>query len=63
MDEQQTCGKGLAEHSVLPAKLGELTAAIAAILEHHQTALDLTDENARKEYKARDQKMLAAMQG
>jgi len=29
-----------------------LTAAIAGILEHHQTALDVSDENARKEYEA-----------
>jgi hypothetical protein len=52
IDEQPTCGKGLAEHSALPAKLGELTDAMAGILEHHQTALDVTDENARKEHRA-----------
>jgi hypothetical protein len=52
MDEQSTCGKGLAEHSVLPAKLGELTAAMAETLEAHQEALDVTDENARKELHA-----------
>ena len=52
IDEQPTCGKGLAEHSALPATLGRLTDAMAGILEHHQTALDLTDENARKEYRA-----------
>jgi hypothetical protein len=52
VNEQPTCGKGLAEHSALPAKLGELTAAIAENLEVHRKALDLTDENARKEYEA-----------
>jgi hypothetical protein len=52
MNEEPTCGKGLAEHSALPAKLGELTAAIAENLELHQKTLDLTDENARKEYHA-----------
>lgn len=52
MDEQPTCGKGLAEHSALPAKLGELTAAMAENLEIHQKALDLTDENARNEHNA-----------
>jgi hypothetical protein len=52
MDEQPTCGKGLAEHSALPAKLGELAAAMAETLEVHQQALDVTDENARKEHHA-----------
>jgi hypothetical protein len=37
---------------VLPAKLGELTAAMAETLEAHQEALDVTDENARKEHRA-----------
>ena len=45
MKEQQTCGKGLAENSALPAKLGELTDALAEILEAHREALDPTDEN------------------
>jgi hypothetical protein len=35
MEDQRTCGKGLAEHSALPAKLGELTAAMAENLEIH----------------------------
>jgi hypothetical protein len=52
MDEQPTCGKGLAEHSALPAKLGALIDAMAETLEAHQDALDLTDERARPEYKA-----------
>lgn len=50
MDDQPTCGKGLAEHSALPAKLAELIAAMAEILELHQKTLDLTDENARREH-------------
>jgi hypothetical protein len=49
MEDEPTCGKGLAEHSALPAKLGELTAAVAEILEVHTGALDLSDENSRKE--------------
>jgi hypothetical protein len=49
MDAQPTCGQGLAEHSSLPAKVGELIDALAENLERHQRALDLTDENARKE--------------
>ena len=52
MDDQPTCGKGLAEHAVLPATLARLMAAMAAILENHQKALVLDDENARREYEA-----------
>jgi hypothetical protein len=52
MDEEPACGKGLAEHSALPATLGELATAMAQILEVHQTALDVTDEPARQEYRA-----------
>ena len=52
MDEQPTCGKGLAEHSSLPAKLGELIDALADNLALHRKALDLRDENARKEDQA-----------
>ena len=50
--EQQTCGKGLAENSVLPAKLGELISAMAENLEAHRKALDLTDQNSRAEDEA-----------
>jgi len=49
---QQTCGKGLAENSALPAKLGELISAMAGNLEMHMKALDLTDPNSRSEYQA-----------
>ncbi|MFN2564404.1 MAG: hypothetical protein ABR499_05250 [Gemmatimonadaceae bacterium] len=52
MSDEPTCGKGLAEHSALPAKLAELVAALARNLEIHQDSLDLTDENAKKEYDA-----------
>ena len=45
----QTCGKGLAENSVLPAKLGELISAMAENLAVHRKALDLTDQNSRAE--------------
>lgn len=47
--EQQTCGKGLAENSVLPGKLGELISAMAANLDVHRKALDLNDPNSRAE--------------
>jgi hypothetical protein len=52
MDEQQTCGKGLAQHSALTASLGDLVASTARVLEVHMKALDLTDENAKREYDA-----------
>lgn len=52
MDEQQTCGKGLAHRSTLTASLGELVAATARVLEVHMKALDVTDENAKREFDA-----------
>jgi hypothetical protein len=52
MEDQQTCGKGLAEHAVLPAKMAELMAAIAENLELHREALDFNDSNSKKEYDA-----------
>ena len=50
--EQPTCGKGLAENSILPARLGNLLAAMAENLAVHMHALDVTDPNSRKEYEA-----------
>ena len=50
--EQATCGKGLAENSVLPAQLGKLIAAMAENLETHMKALDLTDKNSSAEFDA-----------
>jgi hypothetical protein len=52
MEEQATCGKGLAEHSLLPAKAGELIASLAENLELHMRALDLNDPKARMEHAA-----------
>jgi hypothetical protein len=50
--EQPTCGKGLAEHSVIPGKLAELTAAVAENLEAHMKALDSQDPSSKKEHEA-----------
>ena len=50
MDEQQTCGRGLAEHSVLPARLAEVIEAMADNLMAHMGALELDDEPARQEH-------------
>jgi hypothetical protein len=35
MVEQQTCGRGLAEHSMLPTQMAELTEALADRLSVH----------------------------
>ena len=51
MDEP-TCGKGLAEHSAVPAKIAELLKALAENLEQHMPSLDLDDNNARQEHDA-----------
>lgn len=52
MPEEPTCGKGLAENSVLPAKLGELIGAMGEVLEVHMQALDLNDVNSKQEFEA-----------
>ena len=54
MDEsgQSTCGKGLAENSILPARLGKLIGSMAENLEVHTTALDLEDPDSRVEHAA-----------
>lgn len=52
MEDQPTCGKGLAANSTLPAKLGQLTAALAQVLEVHMKALDPADGSARAEREA-----------
>ena len=52
MNDEATCGKGLAHHSALPLKLAELTAALAKILELHQASLDLSDANGSAELDA-----------
>lgn len=52
MENQPTCGQGLAEHSVLPSKLGELIASLAENLELHMKVLDLKDQDSRKEHYA-----------
>ena len=49
MGEEQTCGKGLAQNSVLPSALGELVAATARVLEVHMKALDPADAAAKRE--------------
>jgi hypothetical protein len=52
VDEEWTCGKGLALHSAIPAKFAELTAALVEILGNHLRALDPKDERAIPEIDA-----------
>lgn len=51
-DDQPTCGKGLAENSVLPHHLGNVLSGMAENLSEHMKALDLPDPKARVEYDA-----------
>ena len=51
-DDQPTCGQGLAANAVLPAKLAELVAAQADVLERHTRALDPSDPDAQRELEA-----------
>ena len=50
--EQPTCGKGLAEHSVVPQKLAELLASLAESLEAHVPTIDSKDPNGLPEREA-----------
>jgi hypothetical protein len=49
MTHSLTCGRGLAEHAALPAKLADLVASMAENLVVHMKALDEADEHARAE--------------
>jgi hypothetical protein len=49
MDEQPTCGRGLAEHSAVPAALGDVVTAMGENLEVHRRTLDPSDAHARRE--------------
>ena len=65
MEQARTCGQGLAENSILPAKLSELIDSVAGILEAHMEALDLEDNDSRREHEAdreliRDHRRIAA---
>jgi uncharacterized protein YndB with AHSA1/START domain len=51
-EERPTCGRGLAENSVLPARFSEIMASMAENLELHMQTLDLDDPNAKLEYDA-----------
>ena len=50
--ESQTCGQGLAASSALPARLADVTAAMAAVLTNHMGALDRADPTNQAELDA-----------
>ena len=52
VSERATCGKGLAEHSVFPAKFGDFLAAMAQNLEVHLITLDPADQTTQPERNA-----------
>jgi hypothetical protein len=49
MDEARTCGRGLAEHGAVAARLAGLISALADNLEAHLPALDAADPRAKTE--------------
>lgn len=59
-EDVPTCGTGLAQNSILPARFGELIASMAENLELHTKTLDLSDDNTRLENEAYEK--LIAMQ-
>ena len=50
MDTPTTCGQGLAANASLPSAMGDLIGALAEVLAHHMSALDLGDESSRAEH-------------
>jgi hypothetical protein len=52
MNDQATCGRGLAAHAAFPSVVGDVMSSMADVLAHHMTALDLGDPNTRAEYEA-----------
>jgi hypothetical protein len=52
MDQQPTCGQGIAQNAALPAKLAEVFADVAEVLEIHLTALDPKDKGSLPEFDA-----------
>jgi hypothetical protein len=52
MEDQPTCGKGIAASAVLPEKLSDVVAGLAGVLETHMLALEVSDDDARREHEA-----------
>lgn len=51
-DEQWTCGKGLAAHAGIPAKIAEFLRSLAENLEAHVPTIDTRDSNGQSERRA-----------
>lgn len=49
MNEEWTCGKGLAQNASMPAMLADLLAAMADTLDAHRPALDLANSAGQAE--------------
>ena len=54
MTEEHTCGRGLADQAVVPARIADVIEAVAATLEAHTAARDPDDENAQVERRVYD---------
>ncbi len=51
-DEQWTCGKGLAAHARIPAKIAEFLKSLAENIEAHVPTIDTSDRNGETEWAA-----------
>jgi hypothetical protein len=51
-DEQSTCGRGLAEHATIAAKMAEFLKSLAANLHAHVPTIDTSDPNGQAEREA-----------
>jgi hypothetical protein len=52
MDHHPTCGEGLAANSVVSATIADIIRSLSAVLATHLKALDLQDDNSRREHAA-----------
>lgn len=51
-NEEWTCGRGLAHHSAVPAKMAEYLAALAETLRTHLRTIDTSDATGQAEWDA-----------
>jgi len=51
-NEEWTCGRGLAHHSAVPAKMAEYLAALAETLRTHLRTIDTSDATGQAEWGA-----------
>lgn len=48
-EEQWTCGKGSAEHAIIPAKIADFLKSLAGNLREHVPTIDTSDPNGQAE--------------